>query len=304
MNQIPVKAVKVSGAATALAEFESGDAAPVAHGGTGATTPEGARESLGLGALAQGNEPPDDGKQYARAIVDGVPAWVETAASGGGGGVFPKLAVFTTSGTFTLPATALPHVEYDLAGGGAAGGAVQSTSPVTGGGGGARLIGSGHMTPGATYTVVIGSGGVGDSTPAGVAGGDTSIVGFADAPGGRTGGVSGDGIRPALLNDSMSNTSGAAAFLGSSAAPLPSQTGSGGICSAGAVHHLNANNTVYIVGAPGQGAGAAAIDANGGDATGIGCGGGAARRSGTGATVIGGNGFRGQCSIKYWDTEP
>ncbi len=53
----------------------------IAKGGTGATTAADARTGLGLGTLAIGNEPPNDGKKYTRTFDNGAPVWTEATRS-------------------------------------------------------------------------------------------------------------------------------------------------------------------------------------------------------------------------------
>ena len=70
--------------------------------------------------------------------LDGNNNIIEVEITDGGGGVlYRKQQVFTSSGTFTLPATAMPSVDYDIIGGGGAGGGISSgTNQRRGGGGG------------------------------------------------------------------------------------------------------------------------------------------------------------------------
>ena len=103
--------------------------------------------------------------------------------------IYRKQATFTSSGTFTLPNTALSSVDYDLCGGGGSGGrnCWSGTSAGSGGGGGERLQGVTTLVPGSSYSVVIGSGGAGVNTNGnGNDGGNSSAFGLT-ARGGKAG---------------------------------------------------------------------------------------------------------------------
>jgi hypothetical protein len=80
------------------------------------------------------------------------------------------------SGTWTLPSTAAPTVNYLAAGGGGGGG---EGGPQGGGGGAGNLnIGTLTLTPGTTYNYTVGGGGAGvpNNQAAGGRGGDTTFV--------------------------------------------------------------------------------------------------------------------------------
>lgn len=59
-----------------------------------------------------------DNPQIGQVLVYDGEKWTNSTI-GGGGSVYPKYAVITSSQTWTLPATALPMVKYDIIGGGA-----------------------------------------------------------------------------------------------------------------------------------------------------------------------------------------
>jgi hypothetical protein len=104
---------------------------------------------------------------------------------------FRGVQVFTTNGTFTVPA-GVTTIEVELwGGGGGSGGTINGSSGAGGGaaGGYARKIISGQV-PGNTFAVVIGSGGAGGNnvTPTnGAAGGTTSFGAVFSASGGNGG---------------------------------------------------------------------------------------------------------------------
>ena len=232
---------------------------------------------------------------------------VEITVSGGGGGMlYRKQQVFTTSGTFTLPATALPSVGYDIIGGGGAGqgcGGGASNKNGGGGGGGDRKRGIVELVPGETYEVVIGSGGIGiasDSTPA-ASGGASSFAGIVASGGSGAnsnfGGLSGSGLYPPPTFYSALSCAGAGT------AAVPGGYGYDSKCSGGGYGGSNSNNAISGYGGPGAGKGNSTI--NGGNATSAGCGGGGAGRQVTPAIPLkGGDGFRGEVTVTYWDTVP
>ena len=98
------------------------------------------------------------------------------------------MQVFTSSGTFTIPA-GVTKVKVTVVGGGGAGcGALAYMGPGGGGGGTAIEIIS-SLTPGGTVAVTVGAGGVG-ANGTGPTGGTSSFASYCSATGGA-GGVSG-----------------------------------------------------------------------------------------------------------------
>lgn len=254
--------------------------------------------------------------------------WVE--AGGGGSMIYRKQATFTSSGTFTLPNTALPSVDYDLCGGGGSGGrhSASNTSAGSGGGGGERLQGVTTLVPGDSYSVVIGAGGAGVNTDGnGNDGGDSSAFGLT-ARGGKAGegkfmyadgGASGAGVAApfAALAGAIgsqnysgypvvySSTPGASVLISSGTSAVaypPAGIGYDGKCSGGGGAGGTSSKSA---GGPGAGNGYAGGSSSAGNATGPGCGGGGlSYASALSTTRYSGSGFRGQLDIIYWDTAP
>lgn len=189
------------------------NAVPVANGGTGATTATAARTNLGLvigtnvpsptGTGASGTWPititngvyttGDQTIGGTKTFTNGVrfnDGTTQTTASTAYPGA--KFQLFTTSGTFTVPAgiTSL-FVRVWGAGGGGAGGSPTS-GPLydggTGGRGGFVEAGISGLTPGASITVTVGTGGNGAAAGANSGAGGTSSFGtYASATGGAAG---------------------------------------------------------------------------------------------------------------------
>lgn len=221
---------------------------------------------------------------------------------------YRKQVTFTSSQSWTLPATALPSVDYVVMGAGASGSAHTSDSAVTGGGGGQYVEGFTELVPGDTYSIVVGAGGTGVSgTTTGNNGGASEIVGVAIANGGYGDGRAGHGQPIAASQDTI-NPNGGATGYGQSSAPLSAQTGPGGRCSAGASVHPNSNGAARVAGIPGINGGTCAINntdspPSAGSGSAPGCGGGA-RTYSSNASRKSGAGFRGEVRITYWDTVP
>jgi hypothetical protein len=107
-----------------------------------------------------------------------------------GGGVTPKVATFTSTGTFTAPANTQYVEVFLVGGGGGGGGAFGSSSQAAGGGGGGGGVVNWRKLPvtgGTAYTVTIGAGGAGVASGATGVGGDTSFGSLATAWGGGGG---------------------------------------------------------------------------------------------------------------------
>ena len=129
-------------------------------------------------------------------------AWLDAnpAAAGGSAadGGIPNQQIFTSSGTFTVPA-GVTKVEVFVWGGGGGGG-VGGYSSVGSGGGFCQAFVT-ELTPGTGITVTVGSGGAGAQAPnAGSTGGTSSFGTFVSATGGSglgffgAGAVSGAGV--------------------------------------------------------------------------------------------------------------
>lgn len=188
---------------------------PVANGGTGGTTQATARSSLGTVADTASNgiaARTSANTLTARTItagtaisvangdgVSGNPTITNTGVtsivagtgisiSGGtgavtvtasGGGGFSNMQVFTSTGTFTVPA-GITKVKATVTGGGGGG-----CSNGSGGGGGTSIEIVSGLTPGGTVSVTVGGGGTGvGGANSGGTGGTSSFGAFCSATGG------------------------------------------------------------------------------------------------------------------------
>lgn len=256
------------------------------------------------------------------------------APSAGGGGVFFKVDVFTSSGTFTAPAD-VTAVEVVAVGGGGAGGNARNIADIGGGGGGgggALITRTVAVTSGETFTIIIGAGGtVGTGLlEAGTQGGTTSFGSLVEAIGGGggnngAGGASGGGASTTAVNwagggggmgpafttgfrDGLNQFTGFRGSVGSFGQPV--QTGA----------FVNANGVAGLNGLAGGGGGTRGDSAigfghsgggNGGSNSGsiaatpgavnTGGGGGGGGSSSAGTSFFqGANGGSGLMEIKYW----
>jgi hypothetical protein len=79
------------------------------------------------------------------------------------------ISTFDTIGTYTWVAPPyVTSIEYLVVGGGGGGGGAHDTGAAGGGGGGLALLGSTSVSPGTTYTIVVGNGGTGGQGNPGV----------------------------------------------------------------------------------------------------------------------------------------
>lgn len=229
---------------------------------------------------------------------------------GGGGMLYRKQVTFTASQSWTFPATALPSVDYDIIGGGGAGGGSPAT-PTTaasagGGGGGDRKQGIHELAPGETYAVVVGAGGVGGVGSIGGDGGDsmfdgiTVLGGKGGGTGGSTalGGAAGGGTQS--LSAVLVLNSAPGGMAGNATTRSAGSVGYDGKCSGGGSGASQDGSST----SGGPGAGSGRTSADGDAATNAGCGGGGAGKLSGSAPFKGGDGFRGEVTITYWDTEP
>jgi hypothetical protein len=136
------------------------------------------------------------------------------------------MELFTATGTtpFTVPAT-VTHIAVELIGGGGGGGGSSAVTSGGDGGGGAYTKAFLSVTPGATYNVIVGGGGIGNAIADGSPGiaseftdGTATILAFAN-PG--SGGLSeGDGGGGGAGGTTTSNT----ALFASPGIPGPNST--------------------------------------------------------------------------------
>lgn len=144
-----------------------------APGTKGDTGPQGPQGIQGVGAIGPQGPKGDKG---------------DPGPAGSGGGGLSGIQEFTSTGTFTAPAGAL-HVIVELWG---AGGAGLTAFGGAGGGSGAYIRAVVPVTPGATYDIVIGTGGNGAAAPTSLltVGQSTKVVNgastLAEAGGGAT----------------------------------------------------------------------------------------------------------------------
>lgn len=101
-----------------------------------------------------------------------------------------QYAVFTTTGTWTVP-EGITHIRVHCFGGG--GGGCGNTGITFGGGSGSYSYGVFSVQPGETLPIVVGNGGKGVYNNNGVAGGTTGCKGVT-AGGGGPGGAAGTGL--------------------------------------------------------------------------------------------------------------
>lgn len=101
----------------------------------------------------------------------------KTIGAGGLGGLNPASQIFTSSGTFTIPA-GVTTVKVTVTAGGGAGGAGSSGSNSGGGGGSGStsIKWLSGLTPGNTLTVTVGTGGAGAANAAGGNGTASSVA--------------------------------------------------------------------------------------------------------------------------------
>ncbi len=217
---------------------------------------------------------------------------------------------FTTVGstTWTAP-VGVTTVEYLVVGGGGGAGNGYDNAGGGGGGGGMVLTGTINVTPGESYTVTVGNGGIGGAnTRTNNAGtdGENSVFGSITALGGgqgqgsRTGGVAGS----AQVSNTTAPTGGAGSGGGfggkggggAGGAGSSNSGTTGGAGGAGVSSSLSGTSITYGVGGAGANAGTQNSGVNGTSNRGNGgrAGGAAASNS-----TVGGNGGSGIVIIKY-----
>lgn len=231
----------------------------------------------------------------ALATQQSIKAYIDTTL----GALLSYVEIFTTSGTWVVP-TGVNFILVDMAGGGGAGGSGQTNSASPGGGGGAAETILSHIlpvTPGASLTIAIGSGGVGATDTNGTNGGTTSITGGAytlSVAGGSggvktvSGGTGGAGAAGTIDDNAL--TSIKTSLTPTSTTPIDRLSYPGGD---GVANGAGGNSMFGLGGASG-----ASDDTVGdaGQAPGSGGGGG---RGNSGTAVAGGAGAKGIVIIRY-----
>lgn len=212
---------------------------------------------------------------------------------------------FTASGTFVVPA-GVTSVTVQAWGGGGAGGGCTNQSRATGGGGagGSYTNSTVSVTPGASYTVTVGNGGLGASAANGGSGGTSSFGALVTAIGGA-GGTRGDNVNlngPGATATVGVTRNGGAGGTGDATASVSGTSGGGG---GGAGSTGNGGNSPGTTGGSGgTGGGGAGADGtnnsgNGTAATALSGGGSGGRSGNTGTNRTGGDGFRGQVIVTW-----
>ena len=193
--------------------------------------------------------------------------------------LIPTIQAFTSSGTFTIPAS-VTKVKVTVVGGGGGGrSATNSTGQGGGGAGGAAIEVITGLTPGGTVTVTVGAGGAADTT-----GGTASFGAYCSATG---------GLSPASGTGPAGGAGGTATggdinFTGGG--------GGGGNGVSGTVAGSAGNGGSSIFGGAGLGAGSSnAVNTAGAGAPGTGGGGG----GGCGGPGTGGAGGSGIVIVEY-----
>ncbi len=245
-----------------------------------------------------------------------------TATNAGGTGsatlvLSDVVSSFSTTGTWTCPAN-VAVIQIECWGGGGAGGsAYKATSNAFAGGGAGgsySKVNSVTVTPGASYIVTVGAGGLSLTTPdlASAAGNDSSFgfgaTTYGVAKGGAGGqtiinlgasgraGLAGIGSAAGNIGDTVYAGGSGYAGQGSSGSPTVSSGGGGGGSAGTGSAGINATDYPGAPAVPGGGAGGAGK--SGGNGNGLvgsipGGGGGGARASATSTQSLGGAGGNG-----------
>lgn len=208
---------------------------------------------------------------------------------------YRKQAIITSSQTWTLPSTASPAVDYDIIAGG--GGGYTTTGAASnrggGGGGGGRRKGQYTLVPGTGYPVVVGSAGIAGATSGTSTDGGLSSFAGVSAPGGGASNTTVGGTA------GLKGMSGYAISVQGAGQGANGGGGYDGFCSGGGGGSYNTAG-----GLGGDGAGDGSFNADASSATRPGCGGGGAGQSTVGTVYKGGDGYRGEVRITYWDSVP
>jgi hypothetical protein len=207
-------------------------------------------------------------------------------------------AIFTSSGTWTVPAS-VSTINILVVGGGGGGGTGNDYRwPGGGGGAGGYQYQTGvTVTPGAIYPVIVGAGGAGGANSSnGNPGGDSSAVSILSIGGGRgatssqTGGSGGSGGGGGGNSGSggsgisgQGNNGGTASYYGSGGGGGSSGAGGDGIAGTGTTNSISGTTKMYSVGGAASGGSTSAPEVNTGS-------GGGGRDAGSGPAYPGASG--------------
>lgn len=239
--------------------------------------------------------PVSDGYYY-NSGTSGSPVWTSFITSANSNGCFSNWQLFTTNGTFVVPA-GITKIKVCVYGGGAGGNGYYQVSSTGGGGGGGGGYAEGIYTvvPLSSYTVTIGSGGAGATGGGalGSYGGATSFGILISATGGSPGALGYFGGNSGIGTGGYLNTTlGSGGSSGYSLSAGVSGAGGGG---PGGVSY-GGNGAGGGGGGLGGGTGSAGFNVGGNAQPNSGAGGGGA---GAGANVAGGDGAAGKV-IVFW----
>ena len=183
--------------------------------------------------------------------------------------LIPTIQAFTSSGTFTIPAS-VTKVKVTVVGGGAGGrSATNSTAQGGGGAGGAAIKVITGLTPGGTVTVTVGAGGAADTT-----GGTSSFGAYCSATGGLSpafgaGPPGGGGAGGTATGGDINFTGGAGCGGNGVSGTVAGTSGNGGASIfGGAGLGIPATNSASTAGAGASGTGAGGGGGTGGPGTG------------------------------------
>jgi hypothetical protein len=182
-NNVGILTPKINSSGQLDASTGLSGSVPVANGGTGAASYTANSVLLGNGTSAFQTVAPSTSGNV---LTSNGTSWTSAAAPAGG---FSNMQVFTSSGTFTVPAGITKVKVTVVGGGGGSSGGDSCASGNGGGGGGAAIEVISGLTPGGTVSVTVGAGGNGASglSNYGGTGGTSSFGAYCSATGGEGG---------------------------------------------------------------------------------------------------------------------
>jgi trimeric autotransporter adhesin len=219
---------------------------------------------------------------------------------------FAQTQTFSTSGSFIVPA-GVTSIQVEAWGAGGAGGGATGTPSAGGGGAGGAYARNNTLavTPGSSYTVTVGSGGIGNISTTGPSGGSSSFGGTLVVAVGGTGGnrATTNSTTATGATAPVTGNTGAINFYGGNGGTGGAAGASGGGGGASAGTGANGPGAIGITGGLAvtggtAGANGSATSADGADAIGFGAGGAGARTSST-TDRAGGNGSGGRVIITW-----